>query len=355
MSKRKSESPDAPANDSTTTLLNPVQQRLYDWIRTVGLPNATKLRKQNPLPMFDDCVEFFEEEHYYVVDGLRYRGSGTSVVHSVFEPFNEQVMLDRIVNGRRWATDPDYRYYQMPRQDIAALWEHIRTQASLLGTIMHAYIECFYNDVKPDWASLGVQGPDDLGLEYTHFHTFHDEIVEGKLKPWRTELILVDPAYEFVGTIDMLFQDLHAGPDDRTLFMMDHKRSKEIRHKPFNPTDLAYEPFNELANINKHHYFLQLNLYKFVLERNTPYRVKTMHLSVFHPTQSSFVLVEVPDLQHLAAKLCGMRRFNLIQADRAHLARVGSDPIREKHLNRLLAFPDSLSTQTNDPRIGVPH
>lgn len=316
---------------------------------------VTALRRRNPVPVFDDHVIFYEEEHYYEIKGMRFRGSGTGIMHSVFEHFDEKVTIDRILAGKRWANDRQYKYYQMPGQAIVDLWETIRVDASERGTAMHAYIEYYYNFLTPEHLPLGMLGP-----EYGYFHQFHAQYIEGKLEPFRTELILWDGDYEAVGTIDMLYRKANRpadGSQDHILIMYDWKRSKKLDYHAFNDGDFGKGPCHTLQNCNVHHYYVQLNLYKYLIEKNTQYRIEEMYLGVFHPNHGEAVVVPVPFHQAEVKALCELRRYNLMRSDRAFISQtleslpkapLGEVPHliaelqkRWGYLNRLMQAPES--------------
>lgn len=324
--------------------------RTEAWLGSIKA-GLTSLQRRHPIPEFDDKVEFFEEEHYYVVRGLRYRGSGTGVVHSMFPHFDEPAVIERMIRKPEWDRDPSYRYYQKSAAAIAAEWKALRDDASRRGTILHAYIEAYYNGLEPfsDPASpLAGLTPADLGPEYVQFHCFDAEHVRPLgLEPFRTELIVADESCEFAGMVDLLFRPTDVD-DPYVLDMYDHKRSKGLRRFT---RDSGYGPCAHMPDVKEAHYFLQLNLYKAVIERETPYRIRKMALSVFHPLQETYQVVPVPPMPEVAATVLAFRRRNLIRADVRWLAQHWDedDPERQKrreHYARLCTFVRSFREWT---------
>ena len=135
------------------------------------------------------------------------------------------------------------------QQEIKDLWEKNRVEASEAGTKMHYDIECFYNNntVTND------------SIEYLYFTKFHNSQA---LKPYRTEWMVYDKELQLAGSIDMLYEN-----EDGTLDICDWKRSKEI--KKYNRWQSSTtECIEHLPDSNFWHYALQLNTYKFLLEKN---------------------------------------------------------------------------------------
>ncbi len=285
------------------------QERLCDWLKK-NEGGAIALGANHPIPPLDDHIQFDEERHVYSVDGLEYRHSVTGFIKSFFEEFNERVTIDRIVGGKRWATDEDYAYFHMPPEAISWLWEENRDEASRLGTAMHAYIEHFYNGTFSTHLDA-----DEMGEEYRQFHRFHEECVEGKLDAFRTELRAFSSDFELAGSVDMLYRRAGADEDDKTLVMYDWKRSKEIKSAAFDPRDFGKGPAQALSNCNQSHFFLQLNMYKLLIERATDYRIDEMYVACFHPNHKDYLRIPVPDMQETVRMMCEIRRCAMVKRD----------------------------------------
>ena len=110
-------------------------------------PVPTHLAKLNPHER-DKDISFEEGPHIYTVLGDR--GGYTSVTtwnHRHFSEFNSDKIITNILNGKKWNTDPTYKYYKMSRESINQMWDDNRDQAARAGTKMHYDIECYYNDM----------------------------------------------------------------------------------------------------------------------------------------------------------------------------------------------------------------
>jgi hypothetical protein len=71
-----------------------------------------------------------------------------------------------------------------------------------------------------------------------------------------------------------------------------------------------YNPYNKYSHVvpipdtNFWHYTVQLNLYKYIIEKCYHKKVNRMHLVSFYPTQFTFQKYEVENIQqHIAAIL----------------------------------------------------
>ncbi len=305
--KCKTASPEKPAKEAPAAF-SAVQKRFWSWSHQATKP-VLPLQQCNPIQDFDDSIVFEEEDHVYTVNDFKYRGSITGVLKSFFVSFDSDAISQRIAKSPRSQNDYSYEYYGMSKEAILSSW---KTKAQL-GSLLHCYIECFYN---------GLQLPPDikpsmLGPEYLQFHLFHLQHVADKLQPFRSELRVAHPLFELVGSIDMLFRRKE-NPDDDHLIMFDWKRSKKLYNTSFEKgkDKFGKGPCFSVVNCKLNHCFLQLNLYKFVIEETTSYRIDEMYLAVFHP-DSKYEVVLVPNWQSIVYKMAMARRFNLIEAELA--------------------------------------
>lgn len=250
---------------------------------------AIKLREKNYIAVFDDHIDFDEATHKYYLDGVELDGSSTGFIHSFFGHFDADEVIKKMRKSRNWT--PQNKYYGLSDQQIKDGWEKNRVQASTLGTRMHLILEWFYNDLVSEEQLRHAAEVDNMPelLQFLRFH--HNEVVPKRWQPFRTELRAFSRVHRLAGSVDMLFRDV-----DGALIIVDWKRSKEIKRD--NRWQKGSAPLEHLDDCNFSHYSLQLNLYKWFLERYTDYKVKGLYLGVFHPDQSDYQFLAAPSMQY---------------------------------------------------------
>ncbi len=167
----------------------------------------------------------------------------------------------------------------MTIEQVKQAWKEKGEEAAKTGTRMHKYIELFFNGME----DTTVDGIDAEILMFKNWLCALDK----KYCPFRTEYVIYDEELGIAGTIDMLFK-----MEGNHVAIFDWKRSKEIKYR--NKYERANSPLTHLEDCNYNHYCLQLNLYKYLLEKNYNFIVTEMYLIIIHCNQSEVQMIPVP-------------------------------------------------------------
>lgn len=256
----------------------------------------------------DSQIKFDEPTHVYSIDwdGTgEYVSEGNVSVSKVykkhFEEFDSDRVIDRMMSSRRWSYS---KYYGLTKTQIKKEWETNRDEAATAGSLHHLACELHYNGMNSLFKGSGKNTKAvEQFLQFTEDHA--------RLRPFRTEWQLwTDRDHLLCGTPDILFfsPDHVPGSDTLTLTMYDWKNSKKIHVKPFNSKDVGKGAFECVPNTNYHHYAIQLNTYKYFLEKYyAPMKVgdhiynkiliDEMYIVVMHDTIDSYQKMILPEYQ----------------------------------------------------------
>ena len=186
-----------------------------------------------------------------------------------------------MMRSQRWE---DSKYFGMSKEKIKQSWAELAKVASEAGTKLHNDIENFYNNIETDNSSM----------EWTYFKNFFQD--HSDFVPYRTEWTLWDQESKICGSVDMIFMN-----KDGTLTIYDWKRSKEIKRNNRFQKGLN-KIVSHLDDCNYEHYSLQLNIYRYLVEKSYGFKVSELAIVVFHPSQSSYQKYVVRDLQSVVSK-----------------------------------------------------
>jgi len=245
----------------------------------------------------DSHILFDEGPHIYTIDGESDFMSVTTWNHSHFGKFDADAIIKKMMSSRNW---PNSKYFGQTSKEIKDGWSKNGKEASEAGTAMHYDIECFYNDMP-------IEIDEDC-VEFDYFMKFEDEI-GSKLEAYRTEWMVWDKELKLAGSIDMIFRN-----PDGTLLIYDWKRCKEIKKNNRYQTSIT-PCIKHLQDTNFWHYSLQLNTYKYLLEKNYGERVVGMYLVCLHPNNAnqSYIRMEVPHMPSEMADLMKLKKSLILK------------------------------------------
>jgi hypothetical protein len=295
----------------------------------------------------DASLVFVADTHTYRINGECTRGSVTGLVKEFANQFDADVIIPSMMNGSRW---PRPGYLQLPppsgivqqlsvlsqAQDLVYLiscspcnetaicdeairlfsesphlralvcalamtseqiklnWEHNRVEAGNRGTFMHLTFELFLNCSPISFYSIELE----LFIRYL--------LTLPTMSAYRTEWCIWASHERLAGSIDFV-----ARRTDGHLVLFDWKRTKQLSSKYSNPHQRMAQPLEHLEDCAGVHYRLQLNAYKWILQRYYGVIVASMYVVCTHPElQDAGAFVdEVPDMPSEIDAIMEHQRF----------------------------------------------
>lgn len=280
----------------------------------------------------DSRLSFVEAEHQYFIDGLPSLGSVTGLVHRFAEPFVPEVVIDKMVTGSCW---PRAQYLKEDVADaisrVDSLFEvpelktlvHEITEAKLpsamvcdrikeLGCRMPAIRELLYSTVAMDSRAI-MQKWEDCRDEASGRGTYMHQQFEYYLNrgvvdcagpemssllkylstlvgwcAYRTEWMIFGSDEWLAGCIDFAAIDASG-----SMMLVDWKRSRGLASKYKGYGRFMAGPLEHVPDCTGWRYRLQLNCYRYILEKYYACEVSVMCVVCTHPENTTFPFVDV--------------------------------------------------------------
>jgi hypothetical protein len=235
----------------------------------------------------DDRIQFEEETHIYTIDGVRNGWTScTGFLGNFFDHFDPDAAIKKMMASPKWYASP---YFGMTPDAIKKQWSDKGTASSTAGTRMHLDIEHFYNGMPVGWtdgskrygleegfAGLAVdEWVPEPGSEWDYFCDYQTQYAKD-FEPFRTEWLVFDEEHKVAGSIDMVYKK-----PDGTLAIYDWKRVHDVKTE--NKWQSGLGPISHLPDTNYWHYSLQLNVYRYILQKYYGVVVSELALVVLHP------------------------------------------------------------------------
>ena len=132
----------------------------------------------------------------------------------------------------------------------------------------------------------------EVSLE-SEFEQFICFLNDHKFKPFRTEWTIFDEDLKIAGTIDVIHKK------NGTFDLYDWKRSHRLLDesgdiRKTNPFQYGIHGLERIPDTVYWHYCLQLNIYRYILERNYDMTVDKMYLILLHSEAIEYRKIVVP-------------------------------------------------------------
>jgi len=197
-------------------------------------------------------LQFNESTHTYLVNGKKISKSVTALAgqYSSDKPFDTQYWAERKAKERG-----------ISKEEIIKEWDAKRDFSANKGTLVHKFMENIYNGIEEN---IEVSDKELCLKFYNETKTF--------LLPIASELRIYDIELDVAGTIDQLFYC----PQKKQIVLVDWKTNKMINTK--NGYNKMVKPFDKFDSCEFYNYSLQLNFYKYIIEKNTELKIDSMKL-----------------------------------------------------------------------------
>lgn len=285
---------------------------LKDVSSNATIPEPLYLDACNSTPR-DKRIVFVDEPHRYFIDGnTEYVMSVSKLKGSFFEPFDRVLVATRMLNGKTFKNTvhrASHRYHGCKTvDDVLTKWDLWCDQ----GTALHRSIELCENQCE-------YQVDED---NLTCFKQYQDLFSDTRWVEWtvfRTEFSIFDDETLMSGQIDFL----GLMNSKAQMIIIDWKRSYSIPDCFFRGAVPKYGKgcCNSVQDLKFYHYSIQLNTYKYILEKNYKFRVAKMYLIQMHPTRTLPAVLACPNMQHVVHEMMATRKIALTEMIQEDLAK----------------------------------
>ncbi len=245
--------------------------------------NQIHYNKENAFEQ-DAHIRFDAAQHVYTVDGIQYK-SVSSVVSDLFPEFDTEYWS--LIKGQQRGVPP---------QQVAEEWDSKGQQSREVGTFLHQQIENFFLK-KPveheyHYCYHGDYVHEDCVIDIDFEMSFFEEFLnETTIDPFRTEWRIFDKSLKIAGTIDLITKN-----EDGSYSIYDWKRSSRLYQD--NHYQHGIGKLGLLEDTPRNHYYLQQNLYRYILEHQYGLNIRSMKLVGLHPDYLGYDVIDVPKMDN---------------------------------------------------------
>ena len=239
--------------------------------------------------------KFFEEDHHYEYKGKRVGISVTTFIHEYANEFNEQEMAEKSAIKNNKSV-----------QEILDEWHYKRDFSCEKGTTCHEWSQHLwsgneYNELLFDGSIEYINAVNKIQNQAKNFKKDYEDTLEHLYD----ELPIGSEEFNIASCVDHLFYNKLTGG----LVLVDYKTNSYL--KGYN--EKAYKkamkvPLQHLNDDSLHHYYLQLSIYKFLIEKYAKIKVDEMFIVYFSENIDNYEIIEIPYLKDEVEEILENRR-----------------------------------------------
>lgn len=246
--------------------------------------------------------KFYEDGHYYT---YKDKPVGISVTRFIAEYENE---FDQLGVAEKVSIKEN-----RPVQDILAEWKYKADFACQKGTLGHLYSQSLWNgddlkivQDKIDLFTNGLENP--IEIIQKQADNFYNDY-KNHLEHLQDELIVGSAEYDIASAIDHLFYNKLTGG----LVLVDYKTNSTLKGYNDSEYNRRYTkkmkvPLHKIDDDALHHYYIQLSIYKFLIEKYTGLKVDEMFIVYMSENIENYEIIDIPYLENEVKEILENRR-----------------------------------------------
>ena len=237
--------------------------------------------------------KFFDSDHHYEYKGQRVGISVTTFIHEYANEFNEQEMAEKSAIKNNKSV-----------QEILDEWDYKNKFACKKGSTCHEFAQSRWSGEV--WQEKHFDGSEEYERAV--------EIIQGQANEFRIdykdrlehladEYIIGSEEYDIASAIDHLFINKLTGG----LVLVDYKTNSDI-HKNEKYAKNMKVPLSHLKDFTLNHYYIQLSIYKYLVEKYTNLKIEEMFIVYFSENIENYEIIDVPYLFKEVKNILELRR-----------------------------------------------
>ena len=261
--------------------------------------------------------KFYEEGHYYEYKGKRVGISATRLIEEYANEFNQEEVAEKVALKENKTI-----------QQVLDEWEYKNKFACEKGTTCHEYAQSLwsnkmYAQLLFDENKEYLEAVDKIKKQANTFHFDYEQ----QLEHVADEYIIGSSEYDIASAIDHLFMVSNDTTIKATIIkklkpehtlvnlscgdviIVDYKTNSYLTgHNKKAYSKPMKIPLNNLNDDSLHHYYIQLSMYKFIIEKYTTLKVEDMFIVYMSENIENYEIIEIPYLKNEVEKILENRR-----------------------------------------------
>ena len=253
-----------------------------------------------------DNFKFFEEDHHYEYNGQVIGMSVTRLIETYANEFDAELIAEKVAIKENKAIQQVLDEWKYKNQWSCKKGSICHNFAQKLWT--HKYIVDFGGEIGKGCTFETMQQFEDASKISKQAINFHNDYVS-MFEHLAYEFVIGSIDYDIASAIDHLFVNKLTGG----LVLVDYKTNSDI-HKNEKYAKSMKVPLNNLKDTTLNHYYLQLSIYKYLVETYTGLEISEMFIVYMSENIENYEIIDVPYLKEEVVKILENRRMRKMKS-----------------------------------------
>lgn len=227
--------------------------------------------------------KFFPEDHHYELNGKKIGMSVTRLIEEYANEFDSQEVARKVAEKENKTI-----------RQVLNEWSYKNKFACIKGSTCHEYAQSLWS--KENWIYKKFdntwQYEQAVSIIQDQANNFHTDY-EDKLEHLADEFVIGSEEFDIASAIDHLFiNKLTNG-----LVLVDYKTNTDIHKNERYAKDMKV-PLAHLKDFTLNHYYIQLSIYKYLVEKYTDIKIEDMFIVWFSENNDNYEIIEIPYLKN---------------------------------------------------------
>ena len=243
-------------------------------------------------------IDFHEEEHFYTLNDHRFGISATSLIETYAQEFDSDGISQMVANNRG-----------ISQKEVLDEWKKENEFSCIKGSCIHLKAQSLWmgTDYEIDYNTIDdTIDKDRLKKEYdimskqaTDFYNDYKDMYD----MIQDEFIVWSKEFDIAGSIDGIMYNKYT----QQCCILDFKSNKDLQFKSKYRKKMKV-PLHELDDVNGQHYYVQLSIYKYLIEKYTNIKVDELFIVYFNINADNYEIIPIPYLEKEVEEILDNRR-----------------------------------------------
>ena len=243
-------------------------------------------------------IEFHEEQHFYTLDDYRFGISATSLIETYAQEFDSDSISQMVANKRG-----------ITQQEVLNEWKKENEFSCIKGSCIHLKAQSLWmnTNYEIDYNTINDNiDKDRLKKEYdimskqaiNFYNDYKDmyDMIQDEFIVWSKE-------FDIAGSIDGIMYNKYT----QQCCILDFKSNKDLQFESKYHKKMKV-PLHKLDDVNGQHYYLQLSIYKYLIEKYTNIKIDELFIVYFNVNAENYEVIPIPYLKNEVEEILENRR-----------------------------------------------